>query len=947
MSLFACTFLKSQSAQHIAALAESVSTDIRTVPWNYGKIMFLGDGRGGKTTLVDSLMGRPFSNNLSTRGIKEEMCQINMSEVTDSGVWSKREDKYECEAGIAIAHSVKKQLAQQNNIASIADSKPNTATDFVGFFFSGRSAVRRPFAAPKPKPLAAKEKEFVVRLLQKHTNMSMDSKLNLSLFDFGGQSVFNAIHHLFLTTNGVYCIVFNMQWLTQGSEAEKYLYLTNIRHWLNTVVIHGKCTDTGKIAPVVFIGTHKDYVEDPNDHQKISTLLVKTFELHPAWPEVQKYAGGTGARGATKLFFYPLYSCSERDRDPVLTDLMKAIESLIYNFEYLKDVKPLVWLQTYDRIRELNRCYLSLREVEDIGRAYNMSADQCHALLRFLNNMGMLLWIEEDALRQQVIVDPINFFVDPATKVICDHTTSADQIDQTIFREAIHDRAQRKMPSDWKKMVTKGVVSRGLMEYLLSDHDEVQRSFVMQLMEKYGLAVPIHDDDPLHVAVSNNTFPVNKYVIPALLPFCESSFEFPCRVDVTLHTCAFVFSLHLQDFNCPVPQQQLRQFGFLPHGFFERLLGKVLTWSQVTCRVFPDYQIFRDRVVASYGTRRFMLKVMYDRSIILLHVEGGDPVPVFRQVNSQIADVRKECMGTLEFVAALLYPDTVVFDDTTVLFPLHAVKLNRKGQFNNAALDALNPVKYDVWLNEKVLEDAYDLFNTYRWGNRDSPFVEGLHERYTLCKRPGTQQSVKSFLDKERLQDGEQFQQAFMSALRHSAVVTPVVSSDALVKMRTHDANDVDNLLLEWLLSLELVGRSDIQKIYPIMVGRRPGSDALVKWDQAQVTTLPNTVPAKTLELVNMELAKLGLQPRYHPMQTTVRSTIIELLKYQYFDVADVKADSLTHQVTATTSAVLAVLANCQVQHSPPPVPPFPVPPPPVVRNSHICTYLPKHYTYT
>ena len=78
-------------------------------------------------------------------------------------------------------------------------------------------------------------------------------------------------------------------------------------------------------------------------------------------------------------------------------------------------------------------------------------------------------------------------------------------------------------------MVTKGVVFRGLMEYLLSDQDEVQRSFVNQLMEKYGLAVPIHDDDPLHVAVSNNmppcslkssAFPVvGRYVFPALLPY--------------------------------------------------------------------------------------------------------------------------------------------------------------------------------------------------------------------------------------------------------------------------------------------------------------------------------------------------------------------------------------------------------------------------------------------
>ena len=62
---------------------------------------------------------------------------------------------------------------------------------------------------------------------------------------------------------------------------------------------------------------------------------------------------------------------------------------------------------------------------------------------------------------------------------------------------------------------------------------------------------------------------------------------------------------------------------------------------------------------------------------------------------------------------------------------------------------------------------------------------------------------------------------------------------------------------------MELIGRSDYQKIYPIMVGRRPVSDAIVDWDWCQVTALPNTVPAKTLELANNEMAKHGLQPRH------------------------------------------------------------------------------------
>jgi hypothetical protein len=79
----------------------------------------------------------------------------------------------------------------------------------------------------------------------------MDSKFIISVFDFGGQSVFNVIHPFFLTRCGVYVITFNMEWL--ASSADPVIREECIRYmsfWLNSVIIHTQ-NEKEEIAPVV------------------------------------------------------------------------------------------------------------------------------------------------------------------------------------------------------------------------------------------------------------------------------------------------------------------------------------------------------------------------------------------------------------------------------------------------------------------------------------------------------------------------------------------------------------------------------------------------------------------------------------------------------------------------------------------------------------------------
>ena len=72
--------------------------------------------------------------------------------------------------------------------------------------------------------------------------MSLSSSLVLALFDFGGQSIFNIIHHLFLTSYGVYVLVFTMVDILDDKKREQSLM--EMSFWINSIVIHTRNADT-------------------------------------------------------------------------------------------------------------------------------------------------------------------------------------------------------------------------------------------------------------------------------------------------------------------------------------------------------------------------------------------------------------------------------------------------------------------------------------------------------------------------------------------------------------------------------------------------------------------------------------------------------------------------------------------------------------------------------
>lgn len=83
-------------------------------------------------------------------------------------------------------------------------------------------------------------------------------------------------------------------------------------------------------------------------------------------------------------------------------------------------------------------------------------------------------------------------------------------------------------------------------------------------------------------------------------------------------------------------------------------------------------------------------------------------------------------------------------------------------------------------------------------------------------------QPLAVFYDVKSLEDGEQFDVAFMKAMCQTLVVTPFVTAEALKRMCAQNSlREVDNLLLEWWLALCLFHskQGKVRAILPVFCG--------------------------------------------------------------------------------------------------------------------------------
>lgn len=211
------------------------------------------------------------------------------------------------------------------------------------------------------------------------------------------------------------------------------------------------------------MGIKGDIVNSLIQCKGISDSLYETFRASIAWPSVLENRNTQGSNGTTDLCFFPVNNRLGR-RDRNLVRLLRVLEDCIDASDYVHEEKPLCWLKLLDLLskRVRDSSFLRFEEVVKLGRqcdASLLTRESLPQVLYFLHQMGMLMWHDEEGLRDVVILNPIEYFVTPATTVICKH--SPTEHDKTVHFVDVHEQAKNHNVA-WTKMIAKGVISEAL-----------------------------------------------------------------------------------------------------------------------------------------------------------------------------------------------------------------------------------------------------------------------------------------------------------------------------------------------------------------------------------------------------------------------------------------------------------------------------------------------------
>ena len=708
-----------------------------------------------------------------------------------------------------------------------------------------------PLSPPSTTDPQELDLEYALRMLAK--DLQMNSKLLLTFLDFGGQKAFESINQFFMVKQGVYVVVINMECfltsdgrisvdpskgITTWSECLKVLL-----HWLNTVVVHTMSPGSTKPAPIFIVGTHKDTVPSSADHQAISEALSAALGVdNPVLNSLQR-------NEAEGLCFFPIDNTLGRS-DTTMTTLMKSIEAVIETQEYVHKMLPLLWFRVLDWLNGQSRHYLMYDEVARYAKecGFDMSTTQAvDDMLSMFHECSVLMWHNVDGLRHIVILNPIGFFVAHATNLLRQHSGTATDATQQKLPKSIEDkvRSDTVLRSDFKQMVSTGILTRRLLDVLLSEAEEPR--VVLQLMVTYALLVPLRREEAEVNGGGDDT--LLRYLVPALLP--ETRSLLPEGTNYTGAGSAegeghrfFVFfavtGVIVSD-DC-LRHGDMRDKGFLPGGLFVRLVAKLLAWSQDTTTA-RSWSCDKDSMTLFFGTQKFHVTHRPDiNSIQVGMFDRHTPLAIHARLKTILEVLIAECFHCLSMSTLVEHSGDgpmqgAVRPSSSIrrwLVPLSAIR--KRTVFlggGSHGVRRLTAKEVETWFDDWFVchgasdVEQYDVFFSYRWHWFTTWLTAKLADtltQFTIGDNPP--RAITTFLDVHSLEMGLNFQEAFVGGLVRSLVMVALVSIQACERMMTHYADGKettiftkeDNVLVEWLCAMRLLHLKRLL-VVPVFLG--------------------------------------------------------------------------------------------------------------------------------
>lgn len=312
------------------------------------------------------------------------------------------------------------------------------------------------------------------------------SSLKLKILDFAGDKEYQAYFHMFLRSQAIYVIVFNMAEFAEDSLRDLTTKIKSLHLWLESV-----CSHVTSNTPILLVGTHRGNMER-STMERINENLERSF-----W---KPFCDELVVNKDDKLFFFPVEN-SMGQNDVGIKTFQRAI---VATAEELKGTMgrniPLSWIQIQDALISMKseKGVKVCVRFEEFPRVFDnfICTNWTEETLKYFHEKGFIMYLDKEPKR--VLLNP-DILIDIIIRLV---TQQPKRIPQRGYRR------------HWNLLCDKGMLTEFLLKSVLSKVVQESKEDVTAFLEEYDLICPLaYQKAPIH---RKHLAPA--YFVPAMLP---------------------------------------------------------------------------------------------------------------------------------------------------------------------------------------------------------------------------------------------------------------------------------------------------------------------------------------------------------------------------------------------------------------------------------------------
>lgn len=546
----------------------------------YARVMLVGPGGVGKSSLLNGLMNLP----MAIEGFSTQLAEtitVKAKDRPSASYWAKSGNYW-------VPVTDKDEMNELAQLVLKAHREQQSFLQKEGHNQAIGSASDAKFSNKYVKPIV----DQIASLLKKVLSSSSDTEVYLNVWDCGGQPIFLNLLPAFLTARTLFLLMFDARFnlsekcfhLSQCKgkqpikELEDFTTLELMVQWMSTIhatLLKKRSLDDKFAFPQILpVGTHGDDPSVKRSEDVFRPLAAacanKAFsDILLDGVIVDNTTAGAGER-----------------EDPSFQIIRQTADSFAATDVAIPT--PIKWV-LFKKVfkgyaKEKEKPVIPLEKVKDLAKTCLIPEDSLGSMLSFYHDLAVFFYYSSiPSLKSSVIVDP-QWLIEQMAKIL-----------------ALKGFEMVKNKHFWNLLRERGILVEQLYQRVFSSQKELSPQGIIDILEHFLIIASIDTKKLVH-QISGR-----EYFVPSMLP----GRPVMKMSDSATSNMPFVVPLHL-----------LFSTRYLPPGFFTRLV--TVMSKHTKCEVDFSSKIYRNEIQFLYGNAGQQLDkviISENKYSISIHVE--------------------------------------------------------------------------------------------------------------------------------------------------------------------------------------------------------------------------------------------------------------------------------------------------------------------------------------